>query len=109
MDRTSPKPSAACFGLFEADFGRRVLTKGGLRVRLQEQPFRVLEMLLESPGELVGREEIRQRLWPSDTFVEFDDGLNTAIKKLRWGMRRRIRGSSRRYRGGAIGFWRRSQ
>ncbi len=83
MDRTSPKPSAACFGLFEADFGRRVLTKGGLRVRLQEQPFRVLEMLLESPGELVGREEIRQRLWPSDTFVEFDDGLNTAIKKLR--------------------------
>jgi TolB-like protein/DNA-binding winged helix-turn-helix (wHTH) protein/Tfp pilus assembly protein PilF len=83
MNRTSPKPSAACFGLFEADFGRRVLTKGGLRVRLQEQPFRVLEMLLESPGELVGREEIRQRLWPSDTFVEFDDGLNTAIKKLR--------------------------
>lgn len=83
MDRASPKPRAACFGVFEADFEQRILTKGGLRVKLQEQPFQVLEMLLERPGELVGREEIRQRLWPADTFVEFDDGLNTAIKKLR--------------------------
>jgi TolB-like protein/DNA-binding winged helix-turn-helix (wHTH) protein/Tfp pilus assembly protein PilF len=73
----------ARFGLFEADFEQRILTKGGLRVKLQDQPFQVLEMLLERPGELVARDEIQQRLWPADTFVEFDDGLNTAIKKLR--------------------------
>jgi TolB-like protein/DNA-binding winged helix-turn-helix (wHTH) protein len=83
MDPSPPKPRAARFGLFEADFEQRILTKGGLRVRLQEQPFQVLAMLLERPGELVRREEIRQRLWPADTFVEFDDGLNTAVKKLR--------------------------
>ncbi len=74
---------AARFGLFEADFEQRILTKGGLRVKLQDQPFQVLAMLLDRPGELVTREEIRQRLWPADTFVEFDDGLNTVIKKLR--------------------------
>ena len=71
------------FGVFEADLDRRIFIKGGIRVRLQDQPFKVLEMLLERPGEVVSREEIRQRLWAADTFVEFDDGLNTAIKKLR--------------------------
>src|SRR5690348_18207946 len=83
MDPSLPKPRAARFGLFEADFEQRVLTKGGLRIKIQEQPFQVLAMLLERSGELVTREEIRQRLWAADTFVEFDDGLNTAIKKLR--------------------------
>ncbi len=83
MDPSPPKPRAARFGLFEADFGQRILTKGGLRIKLQDQPFQVLTMLLERPGELVSREEIRRRLWSGDTFVEFDDGLNTAIKKLR--------------------------
>jgi TolB-like protein/DNA-binding winged helix-turn-helix (wHTH) protein/Tfp pilus assembly protein PilF len=78
-----PKTRVVRFGLFEADFEQRILTKGGLRVKLQDQPFQVLAMLLERPGELVTREEIQQRLWPGDTFVEFDDGLNTAIKKLR--------------------------
>jgi DNA-binding winged helix-turn-helix (wHTH) protein len=75
--------NVARFGVFEADFDRRVFTKGGIRIRLQDQPFKVLGMLLEQPGEIVSREEIRQRLWAADTFVEFDDGLNTAIKKLR--------------------------
>lgn len=79
----SPERRVVRFGLFEADFEQRILTKAGLRVRLQEQPFQVLAMLLERPGELVTREQIRQRLWPADTFVEFDGGLNTATKKLR--------------------------
>ena len=75
--------NVARFGLFEADLEQRVLTRAGLRVRLQEQPFQVLAMLLERPGELVTREEIGKALWPANTFVEFDDGLNTAVKKLR--------------------------
>src|SRR5947207_2105975 len=83
MDISPPKTKVARFGLFEADSEQRVLTKGGLRVRLQDQPFQVLALLLERPGEVVTREEIRQKLWLADTFVEFDDGLNTAIKKLR--------------------------
>jgi cholera toxin transcriptional activator len=71
------------FGLFEADGRTGELRKDGKRVRLQEQPFQVLLMLLERPLELVSREEIRQRLWPADTFVDFDHGLNTAVNKLR--------------------------
>ncbi|MBV9609857.1 MAG: winged helix-turn-helix domain-containing protein [Acidobacteria bacterium] len=71
------------FGLFEADERTGELRRDGRRVRLQEQPFQVLLMLLERPAELVTREEIRQRLWPVDTFVDFDHGLNTAVNKLR--------------------------
>ena len=71
------------FALFEADLDQRLLTKNGNRVKLQDQPFQILKLLLERPGELVTREEIHQKLWAADTFVEFDDGLNTAIKKLR--------------------------
>src|SRR5690349_4151391 len=78
-----PKNKVARFGVFEVDFERFLLKKGGLRVRLQDQPFQVLELLLNRPGEIVTREEIRQELWPDNTFVEFDGGLNTAIKKLR--------------------------
>ena len=77
------KTKVARFGRYEADFEQHLLTKGGLRVKLQDQPFQVLALFLERPGEIVTREEIRRRLWPADTFVEFDDGLNTAIKKLR--------------------------
>jgi eukaryotic-like serine/threonine-protein kinase len=73
----------ARFGSFEADLQERKLTKSGYRIRLQEQPFRILELLLERPGQIVTREEIRQRLWSHDTFVEFDDALNTAVRKLR--------------------------
>jgi hypothetical protein len=71
------------FGSFEADLQEGKLTKTGGRIRLQEQPFRILALLLEHPGELVTREEIRQSLWSHNTFVEFDAALNTAIRKLR--------------------------
>ncbi len=83
MDTSAPGRKLARFGLFEADLQQRMLTKSGLRVRLQGQPFQVLALLLERPGEVVTREEIREKLWSADTYVEFDDGLNTAIKKLR--------------------------
>ena len=71
------------FGAYEANPATGELRKGGSRVRLQEQPFQVLVMLLERPGELVTREEIQQRLWGAETFVDFDHSLNTAINKLR--------------------------
>jgi len=71
------------FGTYEADVRSGELRKHGIRLRLQEQPFQVLCLLLERPGELVTREELRQRLWPADTFVDFDHGLNTAMNKLR--------------------------
>jgi DNA-binding winged helix-turn-helix (wHTH) protein len=71
------------FATYEADPATGELRKGGVRLRLPEQPFRVLIMLLDRPGELVTREEIRQKLWPADTFVDFDHGLNTVINRLR--------------------------
>src|SRR5579864_880218 len=71
------------FGSFEADLQESKLTKAGIRIRLQEQPFQILALLLERPGQLVTREEIREKLWAKDTFVEFDDALNTAVRKLR--------------------------
>ena len=72
MDLSSGKTKLVRFGLFEADLGQRVLSKSGLRIKLQDQPFQVLAMLLERPGELVTREELKQRLWPGDTFVDFE-------------------------------------
>lgn len=71
------------FGVFEADLRARELRKSGHRLRLQDQPFFVLAVLLERPGTVVTREELRQRLWPADTFVDFDHSLNTAVNKLR--------------------------
>ena len=71
------------FGVFELDLRAGELRKHGLRVRLQEQPFQVLAMLLEHPGEVVTREEVQKTLWPADTFVDFDHGLNKAINKIR--------------------------
>ncbi|HET9176931.1 MAG TPA: winged helix-turn-helix domain-containing protein [Terriglobia bacterium] len=71
------------FGHFEVDLHSRELRKHGSKIRLQEQPFQVLAILLERPGELVTRDELRRRLWLQDTFVDFDVGLNTAIKRLR--------------------------
>jgi TolB-like protein/DNA-binding winged helix-turn-helix (wHTH) protein len=76
-------PTIVQFGEFEADLRSGELHKNGLRVRLQEQPFQVLAVLLARPGELVKREELRQQVWPQNTFVEFDHALNTAIKKIR--------------------------
>lgn len=71
------------FGLFEADLTAGELRRSGVRVRLQAQPFRILAMLLERPGEVVTREEIEQRLWGNDTIVDFDHSLGTAINKIR--------------------------
>jgi TolB-like protein/DNA-binding winged helix-turn-helix (wHTH) protein/Tfp pilus assembly protein PilF len=70
-------------GLFEIDLGSGDVRKSGRKVPLQEQPFRVLAMLLERPGDIITREELQARLWPADTFVGFDEGINTAIRKLR--------------------------
>jgi TolB-like protein/DNA-binding winged helix-turn-helix (wHTH) protein/Flp pilus assembly protein TadD len=80
--RVSEPPTCLRFGVFEVDLRAGQLTKRGLRVRLQEQPFRVLAMLLENPGEVVSREELRSRIWPR-TIVDFDHGLNKAINKIR--------------------------
>jgi DNA-binding winged helix-turn-helix (wHTH) protein len=71
------------FGVFELDLRAGELRKHGLRIRLQEQPFQVLAMLLENQGEVVSREELQKKLWPADTFVDFDHGLNKAINKIR--------------------------
>src|SRR5215475_6855739 len=68
---------------FEADVNAAELRRNGIRLRLQMQPFQVLVALLERPRDVVTREELRQRLWPQDTFVDFDHGLNTAMVKLR--------------------------
>src|SRR5438874_4839054 len=71
------------FGPFELDQDAGELRKGGTKVRLQEQPLQILEILLGQPGKVVTREELQRRIWPSDTFVDFDHGINNAIKRLR--------------------------
>src|SRR6266852_1809629 len=71
------------FGPFEADLHSGELRKNGVKVRLQAQPFQLLVMLLERPGELVTREEICQKLWSADTFVDFDRSLGVAVNKIR--------------------------
>ncbi len=73
----------ARFGPFEADLCSGELRKRGLKIKLQDQPFQVLALLLQRPGEIISRQELRQTLWPADTFVDFDVGLNNAIKRLR--------------------------
>ncbi len=79
---SSPSPVYR-FGVFQANLAARELRKHGVRVRLPGQPYCILSMLLERPGEVVTREEMRQRLWTSETFVDFEHSLNTAITKLR--------------------------
>jgi DNA-binding winged helix-turn-helix (wHTH) protein/TolB-like protein len=71
------------FGLFEADAFRGTLTRNGVRVKIQDQPFRVLVLLLERPGEVITREELREKLWPEGTYVDFDGSLGAILKKLR--------------------------
>ena len=71
------------FSSFELDLSARELRKHGLKIKLQDQPFQILALLLEKPGEIVTREQMRDRLWPADTFVDFDHSLNSAVKKLR--------------------------
>src|SRR3954468_23175846 len=73
----------ARFGVFEADMVTGELLRQGRKVPLQQQPFLVLALLLERAGDVVSREDLQKAVWPSDTFVDFDFGLNTAIKKIR--------------------------
>ena len=81
---SSPAPvEVVRFGEFETNLRSRELRRNGVRVRIPDQSFEVLLMLLDKPGELVTREEIRNRLWSSETFVDFDHGLNNAVKRLR--------------------------
>jgi len=80
-----PSPSRAIvrFSDFEADLSTGELRKHGIRIKLQVQPFQILRILLERAGELVTRDELQKRIWPADTFVDFEHGLNNAVKKLR--------------------------
>ena len=71
------------FGTFEVDVRARELRKAGIRIRLQDQPFEILTAMLDRPGEVVTRDELRQRLWPAGTFVDFEHSLNAAVKRLR--------------------------
>jgi Tol biopolymer transport system component/DNA-binding winged helix-turn-helix (wHTH) protein len=83
MPPQSQLPRVVRFGTFEVEVPAGELRKNGLKLKLQEQPFQVLCMLLEHPGEVVTREELRGKLWPGDTFGDFDHGLNAAVKRLR--------------------------
>jgi DNA-binding winged helix-turn-helix (wHTH) protein len=71
------------FSVFEMDLEQRELRRNGLKIKLQDQPFQLLAALLERPGKLVTREELRRHLWPGDTFVDFDHSLNAAVRRLR--------------------------
>ncbi len=79
----SSQPAHVQFGVFEVDLRAGELRKQGLKIKLQEKPFQVLVLLLERPGELITREELQKKLWPEDTFVDFDHSMNTAVNKLR--------------------------
>lgn len=83
MAGSAINPNVVRFGLFELDLRAGELRKAGIKIKLQDQPFQILAMLLERPGEIVTREELQKRLWPQDTFVDFDLSLNSAVKKLR--------------------------
>jgi Tol biopolymer transport system component/DNA-binding winged helix-turn-helix (wHTH) protein len=79
----APEQQRVRFGIFEADLAARELYKRGTLIRVQEKPFQILSLLLEHPGQIVTREELKRRLWADGTFVDFEKGLNTAVKKLR--------------------------
>jgi Tol biopolymer transport system component/DNA-binding winged helix-turn-helix (wHTH) protein len=83
MSRGNSVPQIVRFGVFEVDLQRRELRRAGLKIKLRDQSFLVLSALLEKPGELVTRDELRKKLWPADTFVDFDHSLNAAMKRLR--------------------------
>src|SRR5512139_1512455 len=76
-------PTSLRFDAFEVDLAAGRLLKHGSRIHLREQSFRVLELLVARPGEVVTREELRQRLWPTEVFVDFENNLNTAVARLR--------------------------
>ena len=79
----TPGPGRVGFGVFEADLEAGELRKNGARVKLEGQPFQILALLLQRPGQMVTREELQQKLWPADTFVDFEHSINAAVKRLR--------------------------
>jgi TolB-like protein/DNA-binding winged helix-turn-helix (wHTH) protein/Tfp pilus assembly protein PilF len=83
MESGHPARGTIRFGVFEVDLRAGELRKQGLKIKLQKQPFQLLQMLLEHPGEVVSREDLQRGIWPADTFVDFDQGLSNAIKRLR--------------------------
>jgi DNA-binding winged helix-turn-helix (wHTH) protein len=83
MPQPAPSPQILRFGGYSLDLRAGELLKAGHRIKLQAQPCQILAILLQHPGEVVTREELREKLWPEDTFVDFDHSLNTAVKKLR--------------------------
>ena len=83
MDSSKGSQPTFSFGPYEADLPSGELRKGGIRVKIQDLPLRLLGVLAENQGRVVTREELQKRLWPEDTFVDFEDGLNTGVKKLR--------------------------
>src|SRR5437016_3702400 len=80
---TGPDSRRLQFGVFEIDCATGELRKGGIKIKLQDQPFQVVSALLDRPGQIVTREELRQKIWPADTFIDFDQSLNKAINKIR--------------------------
>src|SRR5256712_4849474 len=83
MEVFRPSHGTVRFGDFELDQDTGELRRGGVKIRLQEQPLQMLQILLEQPGKVVAREELQKRIWSSDPFVDFDHGINNAIKRLR--------------------------
>jgi DNA-binding winged helix-turn-helix (wHTH) protein len=83
MDKTSPSARVVRFGVFEVDLHNAELRKQGVRIRLHGQPFQVLEALLERPGELVTRDDLKQKLWPENSYGDFEHGINAAINRVR--------------------------
>jgi len=82
MSSAGAAPRIVRFGLYESDLAAGGLRKNGVKIKLQERPFQILTILLEVPGQVVTRETFQKRLWPADTFVDFDHSRNTSIKKL---------------------------
>lgn len=82
-DELPSVPQKLRFGIFDLDLQAGELRRSGVKIKLQEQPFRILAILLERPGEVVTREQLRRRLWPGDTFVDFEHSINIAVKRLR--------------------------
>jgi len=83
VSESAQNPHILRFGVFEVDLQAGELRKSGVKIKLQDQPFQILVLLLERPGQVLTREELRQKLWSADTFVEFDHSLNSAVKRLR--------------------------
>src|SRR6516165_4740421 len=83
MATSRSSPRCARFGPFQLDMSSRELLRSGERIPVQEKPLQILRLLLEAEGEVVTREQVRSALWPEDTFVDFEHGVNTAVKKLR--------------------------